>query len=274
MVRFDDYTAKTQAANPYQLAELFGPGLEVAQGRGFHQFGHRLAFKDGTGVEVGAVLWGGAHGDRSMIEVKGERTPEVVERLRSRFPHRVTRGDACADFDAPGAWRRLLRPVLATKRKFRLYGERRGDWSQPEKGRTQYLGSDQSVTRLRLYEKGKQPEYAHLGRTDWVRAEIQVRPAAPAAKEQFAQLAPLEFWGASPWSRDLAGAILTEHVDPHPAGTVYRQSDEARKLHWLCKQYGPLLLSMLEDCGDWANVGRTIGSAMEQLSLEKDRGLQ
>lgn len=263
MVRFDGYTATTQAANPYQLADLFGPGLEATQGRGFHQFGHRLAFKDATGIEVGAVLWGGAHGDRSMIEVKGERTPEVVERLRTRFPHRVTRGDACADFDAPGAWKRLLRPVLATKRKHGLYGERRGDWDQPEKGRTQYLGSDQSTTRLRLYEKGKQPEYAHLARHDWVRAEIQVRPATPAAKEQFAHLAPSEFWGASAWSRDLAAQLLTEHVDPHPAGTVYRQSDEARKLHWMCKQYGPLLLSMLEEAGSWDLVGRNIGEAMK-----------
>ena len=268
MVRFDGYTATTRAANPYQLIDLFPAGTEHVQGRGFHQFGHRVSVKDATG-ELGAVLWGGAHGDRAMIEVKGERTPEVVERLRSLFPHRVTRGDACADFDAPGAWKRLLRPVLATKRKHRLYGERRGDWSQPEKGRTQYLGSEQSVTRLRLYEKGKQPEYAHLARTDWVRAEIQVRPSAPAAKEQYAHLGPLDFWGASAWSRDLAAEILTEHVDPHPAGTVYRLTDEAHKLRWMCKQYGPLLLSMLQDCGSWDNVGRTIGEAVEELSREK-----
>lgn len=265
MVRFDGYTATTTAANCYQLAELFplSAGLTPTQGRGFHQFAHRLAFKDQTGIEVGSVQWGGAHGDRSMIEVKGERTPEVVEALRARFPHRVTRGDACADFDAPGAWNRLLRPVLATKRRHRLYGERGGDWDHPDKGRTQYLGSPRSVTRLRLYEKGKQPEYSHLGRSDWVRAEIQVRPAERDAKERFAQLAAPEFWGASSWSRELAAALLSQHVDPHPAGTVYRQSSDERKLHWMCKQYGPLLLAMLEDCGDWANVGRTIGEAMK-----------
>ena len=108
MVRFDAYSATSTAASPYQLAALFGPGLTEVHGRGFHSFGHRLSIKDETGIEVGAVQWGGNHGERAMIEAKGERTPEVVERLRSAFPHRVTRMDSCADFDAPGAFERLL----------------------------------------------------------------------------------------------------------------------------------------------------------------------
>lgn len=269
MVRFDAYTATTRAAKPEDLVGLFNPiggGLSLREGKGFHQFGHRLAISDGCG-EVGSVSWGGKHGDRAMIEVKGERTPEVVERLRSLCEHRVTRMDSCADFDAPGSWKRLLRAVLATKRKHRLYGERRGDWDQPEKGRTMMLGGLQSVVRLRLYEKGKQPEYAHLGRTEWVRAETQVRPAKDA-KEAFAQVTPLDCWGASAWSRDLAGRILADHVDPHPAGTTYRLTERDRALAWMCKQYGPHLLSLASDCGGWDALGLTL----REMVNETQRG--
>lgn len=264
MVRFDAYSATTTAANPYQLAELLGGELQSKQGRGFHTFGHRLAFSDESGTEVGSVMWGGQQGERVMMEVKGERTPEVVERLRSVFPHQVTRVDSCADFDAPGAFESLLGPVREVKDKHRVWGEQRGDWDQPEKGRTQTLGAKSSPTTLRLYEKGKQPEYAHLARTDWVRIEVQVRPQKEA-KFAYAQLQPLEVWGASRWSRDLAAAVLRQHVDPHPAGTVYRKSDLERKLDALCRQYGPTLLELVEACGSWECAGLTLGEKLKEV---------
>lgn len=266
MVRFDGYTASTQAANHYQLADLFGPGLSPAEGRGFHTFGHRLSLKDDTGIEVGSVQWGGMQGDRSCIEVKGERTPEVVERLRSAFPHRVTRMDPCADFDAPGSFERLLAVSMAIKTKHRLKGERRGDWEDfPELGRTQYLGSPQSVAMLRLYEKGKQPEYRHLPHLiNLVRAELQIRPAK-GAKTEFSKLTALEAWGASAWSRELAGEILREHIDPHPAGTVYRKTSLDARTDWLCRQGGATLLELYEALGnDWKCVGLTLGEKIKE----------
>lgn len=264
MVRFDGYTASTHAANHYQLADLFGPGLEPRQGRGFHSFAHRLSMRDEVG-EVGSVQWGGAHGDRTMIEVKGERTPEVVERLRSAFPHRATRMDSCTDFDALGSFESLLTVCMAIKAKHRLKGERKGDWQDfPELGRTQYLGSPQSVSMLRLYEKGKSPEYRHLNRPDWVRAEIQVRPSKEA-KTEFSKLSALETWGASGWSRELAGLILLDHVNPHPAGTVWRKTDLESRLTWLCKQGGATLLELVEICGSWECAGLTLGEKIKEL---------
>ena len=51
-------------------------------------------------------------------------------------------------------------------------GGKAGDWDDfPEKGRTLYLGSQSSPVRMRLYEKGLQPEYAHLNRPNWARIE-------------------------------------------------------------------------------------------------------
>ena len=133
--------------------------------------------------------------DRVMLEVKGTRTPAVVEAVRASYPHRCTRVDSCADFDAPGAFDRVLGAVMDAKKDHRLYGESRGDWDDfPELGRTQYLGAATSPVKLRLYEKGKQPEYRHLNRSDWCRLEIQVRPQKEA-KQAYAGLSALEVWG-------------------------------------------------------------------------------
>lgn len=267
-VRFDGYSATTTAANHYQLADLFGPGFQTQEGRGFHNFGHRIGFKDDTGTEVGSVMWGGRQGDRTMIEVKGEHSPAVVEGLRSRFPHRATRLDSCADFDAPGAFERLLGSCMVVKKRHRLKGERQGDWEDfPELGRTQYLGSRQSVTRLRLYEKGKQPEYLHLARPEWVRAEVQVRPAKEA-KTGFSTVSAADVWGASTWTRELASEILLDHVDPHPAGTVYKKTGLEQRLGFLCRQYGLTLVELLGELGTWECVGLTLGEKIKELRDE------
>lgn len=268
MIRFDAYTATSRECNPHQLIQILtdaaGDDHKAAQGRGFHTFGHRLSVKDSTGIEVGAVQWGGRQGDLSMIEVKGENTPAAVAALRERFFHRVTRVDACADFDAPRSFERLLEPCMEVKRRHRLKGARFGDWEDfPEEGRTLMLGSPSSAVRVRLYEKGKQPEYRHLQRPSWSRIEVQVRPAKEA-KASFNRLSPAGVWGASSWSRELASKVLEDHVDPHPAGTTYRRTERDAALAWMCKQYGAHLLSLASDLGGWDCLGLTLGEMLKE----------
>ena len=113
--------------------------------------------------------------------------------------------------------------------------------------------------RARLYEKGLHPEFRHCARPDWVRLEVQVRPATSEQKEHYSQITPSEAWGASKWTRELAAAVLQEHVDPHPAGSVYRLSKRDEALAWMCKQYGHHLLSLRDDLGGWDCVGLTLG---------------
>lgn len=268
MIRFDAYTATTQGLEvPRAIGWLHCAGDTFHEGRGFHTFAQRVAVKDATGSEVGAVQWGGRQGDRIMVEVKGTRTPAVVERLREAAPHRCTRVDACADFEAPGAFARLLAHVMEVKERHGLYGERRGDWDMPELGRTQYLGANSSAVRARLYEKGKEPDHRHLNRPDWVRLEVQVRPAKEA-KEVFARLTPAEVWGASKWTRDLAGLALGEAIDPFPAASQTRLTSLERKLRYLAIQYGPTLLELRQDLGSWECVGLTLG---EYIAEERER---
>jgi len=266
MVRFDAYTATTEALKPADVLPWFFEGghmnRTLRQGRGFHTFGERVSVLD-DGAEVGSVSWGGRQGDRVMVEVKGEGTPAFVERLRQAGPHRCTRVDSCADFERPGAFEQILVPVLSVKERFDLYGERRGDWDKPELGRTQYLGSPQSAIRARLYEKGKQPEYRHLERFDLCRLEIQVRPQKDA-KHTFGGLSALEVWGASKWTRDLAAQVLEQQLDPHPPGTIRRDTQREEALRWMCQQYGKHLVSLAVDLGGWKEVGLTLAEMVQE----------
>lgn len=271
MVRFDAYSATTTEANASELVSVLveaGGGLgaihKVTEGKGFHTFGHRFGMKNEQGVEWGSVMWGGRQGDRVMVEVKGETTPKAVELIRERFKHRCTRVDACADFDAPGAFDRLLEACQGIKQGHKLKGEKQGDWEDfPELGRTLYLGARASVSRVRLYEKGKQPEYRHLERNDWTRIEVQVRPAKEA-KSEFSRLSPSEVWGASAWTRELAAKVLKEYIDPHPAGTTYRLTQRDAALEWMCKQYGSHLVDLANDVGGWDCVGLTLRDVIQK----------
>jgi DNA relaxase NicK len=271
--RFDAYTATGTGFKPHDVMPLLVDGVsgvKLTEGKGFHHFGERLAVADDFG-QFAAVQWGGAHGERVMIEVKGERTPQVVDGLRQRFEHRCTRVDSAVDFEQPGAWESLLAPVMQAKDDFRLYGEPRGDWRDfPEKGRTQYLGAKSSVVQARLYEKGKQAEYAHLARTDWVRLELQVRPEKDA-KQRYAALSASEVWGASPWTRQLAASVLELHLAEQPAGTVWRRTQRDQALAWMVRQYGAHLVSLAEDLGGWRELGQTLAEMIEEQRLEAKR---
>jgi DNA relaxase NicK len=273
MIRFDAYSATTTAAKSAELISLLavagGPCQTKKQGKGFHTFGERVGLTNDSGVEWASVQWGGGQGERTMIEVKGECTPVVVEALRSAFPHRCTRVDSCADFDALGAFERLYGEAQTVKKDHRLKGEKQGDWDDfPEDGRTLYLGARSSVCRLRLYEKGKQPEYRHLERQNWARIELQVRPAKEA-KTAFSMLSASEVWGASTWTRQLAAKVLLEHIDPHPAGSTYRLTKDDAAMQWMCHQYGARILTLVNDLGSWECLGLTLQDIIQEQQRRK-----
>lgn len=275
MVRFDAYSATTTEAKPADMVSVISDAVggmsnfgKVTEGKGFHTFGKRMGFHSLEGPEWASIQWGGSQGDRVMIEVKGENTPKAVEAIRSRFSHRCTRVDACADFDVSGVFERLVGVCQDVKKKHRLKGEKQGDWDDfPELGRTLYVGARASVSRVRLYEKGKQPEYVHLEKPNWTRLEVQVRPAKEA-KTTFATLSPIDVWGASTWTKELAGAVLEQHVDPHPAGTIWRPSERDAALQWMCKQYGSHLVDLANELGGWDCLGLTLNEIIKQEQIK------
>lgn len=265
LTRFDAYTATTRAARCDDLIGLvWQPGHKIRQGRGHHGFKERVSFVASCGSESGSVSWGGTHADLVMVEAKGEGTPGVVEKLRAKVEHRCTRVDSCHDVDQVGAFDALLQVCTAVKQANRIKGGKAGDWDDfPEDGRTLYLGASTSPVRLRLYEKGKQPEYRHLSKPDWVRIEVQVRPAKEA-KDTFSKADALEVWGASRWSREIAAQVLAAELAPLPAGTTYRLDDRERALRFMCKQYGAHLIGLHNELGTWEDVGVKLAEMIQR----------
>lgn len=267
LTRFDAYTATTRAAKAEHLIPMIWQvGDKLRQGKGHHGFEHRASFVGFDGAETGSVSWGGTHADLVMIEAKGERTPEVVEKLRAAYEHRCTRVDSCHDVEEPGAFESLLTPCIQVKKDYKLKGSKAGDWEDfPEDGRTLYIGANSSPVKLRLYEKGHQPEYRHLNRPDWVRIELQVRPAKDA-KDSYSHADSLAVWGASAWTRELAGLVLAAELAPLPAGTVYKLSEQERAFRWMCKQYASTLIGVQNQAGGWEELGLKI---KERIAIER-----
>lgn len=274
MVEFDAYTATIRGAEVRDvLGMLFErrcAGWQMRSGRGHHGFEQRVGLRDESGSEAAAIAWGGQHRDLVMIEVKGTPTRDLVPAIRERYPeHKCTRVDSAYDLEKPGAWDELLAEVLDVKAKFKLKGERRGDWDFPEDGRTMYLGASTSPVRARLYEKGKQPEYRGLGHPEWVRLEVQIRPQKDA-KTVYTGLDAMDVWGASPYTRELAKRVLRRELQPFPAGTVWKPSSRDRALDFMCEQYGAHLLSLREDLGSWECLGLTLRDMIARKRRAKE----
>lgn len=265
LTRFDAYTATTRAARYDEMVNvLLHLGDKIRQGRGHHGFKERVSVVARCGTEAGSVSWGGTHGDLVMIEAKGERTPDAVDKLRASVEHRCTRVDSCHDVEEAGAFEALLQVCTAVKKAHRIKGGKAGDWDDfPEDGRTLYLGASTSPVRLRLYEKGRQPEYRHLNKPDWARIEVQVRPAKEA-KDAFSKADSLAVWGASRWSREIAAEVLAAQLSPLPAGTTYRLDDQERALRFMCKQYGAHLVGLHNEVGGWEEVGLRLAEMIKR----------
>lgn len=271
MPQFDAYTATVRISDPGKLVGLAAvSGIELRQREGyFNGFGNLISLRE-DGAEYAAVAWGGQNEGWARLEVKGARTPEVVERFRGEVPdHRVTRIDSAHDVDKPGAWEDLLAVCLDVKKEFRLKGEKRGDWEDfPEQGRTLYLGSPSSVTRARLYEKGRQPEYVSLNKPDWVRLELQIEPKKEA-REAYSKLSATEVWGASRFTRELAARVLQSELAAYPPGTVWKDSQRDRALRFMCQQYGAHLMSLKDDLGSWECLGLTLSEMIREAKATK-----
>lgn len=206
-MRFDAYGATVRGFElPYvasALAESLGGHVGAARGR--RRYASVLEVHTGNRMAAWAGLDGGS-GD-IYVEAKGETTPAAVEILRSSFPeHTAPRIDVCEDYDSPGAFDRLQALIRASKGP----KVKAGYVALPddvEDGKTWSVGRRGGVSLVRLYEAGKHPDRVHMGRPDWVRAELECRPHYARDKVAAASMTPLQVWGFSAWSCQVAEAL-------------------------------------------------------------------
>lgn len=128
----------------------------------------------------------------------GSESTKGAEIARRLFPgHSVTRADIAIDAcfsDAacglnPSA---VLAGCVEIAVAHRLSTAMLGDWSGREQsGRTLYIGSAKSPIRVRVYEKGRQPD-TMPNDPDWVRFELVYRPKGQTLRQAASVLTPYD----------------------------------------------------------------------------------
>jgi hypothetical protein len=266
---FDAYTATSDKASWHgvqkALSKVVADFWETADKPGHFHFGFRRSYRMRGGDEIFALSWGGSHGERVMFEVKGRQASALVDAYRRFLPeHRCTRVDSAVDFLGPDSFDQAVDWCHRIAQEFGVWHERVGDWGQPELGRTVYLGSRQSLVRLRAYEKGKEPGLRGWAPPDWVRIEIQVRPERER-KELYASLSPVQVWGAARWSREMWRLMMGSKLESVPVRKHYRSSNDDRAFSHACKQYGRLFRRIMEERGGWQGVAEAVANELEPL---------
>ena len=182
---------------------------------------------------------------------ESNRGAEIARRL---FPgHSVTRVDVA--FDAcfsestsgltPGV---VLAGCVDVAVSHRLGTTMLGDWSgREESGRTLYIGSTKSTVRVRVYEKGRQPD-TFPADPDWLRFEIVYRPKGQTLRQAASILTPYDIASSYPafaeivktYYHDIADLSvpvrLTESINRH-------ETDVDRALEHMFFQYKKCLLA-------------------------------
>lgn len=121
-----------------------------------------------------------------------------AEIARQLFPgHSVTRLDVAVDACFSGSSSGLTTGVVLAgcvdiAVSHRLFTTMLGDWSgRDESGRTLYIGSAKSSTRVRVYEKGRQPNTMPAD-PDWLRFELVYRPKGQQLRQAASVLTPYD----------------------------------------------------------------------------------
>lgn len=243
-----DYLAGCVTADPQdlgtQLASYYGGQVVLARPKNGYTFGY--------GIEVGEEVMCEFHvraGEVPWVFATGAKSQALHDFLTSdrlQFGWYVTRKDAALDvFDAE--WFPLL--VEAAKRYANAHGLTTGvagDWMNPKRGRTFYLGSRSSAFFHRIYEKGRKERVDQ----NWIRCELEYKPQSREARFSATTLTAPQLWAmhAGPVFGETLGLDLAVvFAQQAHSGREKRNSDRARQS--LAQQYGKTINQWVRDVG-------------------------
>jgi hypothetical protein len=145
--------------------------------------------------------------------------------------------------------------------------DQRGDWVNPEHGRTLYIGSREYVL-LRIYEKGKQLRYmkgVEHASLDHIRVEVETHPADAPAFHAL-HWTPMQILGTSLTAISVLmkmGDNLPAFVRSCDAGT---RSTTVRKLLGLHAAYGKLFWELARRMDSTEAAARLIAATLLQAN--------
>ena len=256
-MRFDWYQASIPNARPEVVMEAIAKSDyygDWEQIRPMKNYDAAAAFVVGNETKF-KIHYGGQNEEYGPNVVGSGACAQVLaDVVRERFPvHRVSRLDSCEDYYHRDAYDYLRKLALKIGKQHRVQcREIVKPLTDSDDGRTLYLGSQTSAVSMRIYEKGKQMQTD----TEWVRAELQVRPQKDQ-KSLMAMLNPTEVWGLAKWSHEM-GIQLGKRDLKRVDAQVYQPSDHERAYRFMLKQYHRVLEAMLATHGSPEAVGAQI----------------
>lgn len=227
--------------------------LHIEPSRPRNGYERAYSFVGGDSVARLTVMFGGvAQGSKLNCTATGEHAPAFASWLRDRFPsHEVVRIDVAIDYDESGAWLSLHSLGNAASKAYGLksrYIGPSGMETSPDApdGRTLYVGSRQSVSNVRVYEKGKKD---NPSLPDWVRLEFEFKPQTFGARVRYASASPAEIMASTNLGRFLLFQLgHTVPVRPCAPGTLWVKPDFDRSLDYLAEKFAKTLLELDSRC--------------------------
>lgn len=207
------------------------------------------------------LVFGGGHNGYPHVRATGERAEAVVPVLRHAYPaHSVSRCDSAIDLRGEGCFDHLVDEGLEVVRDFGVKWDVRGDWREPSErepsGRTFYIGSRQSTSFVRVYEKGLKELAGYLvvpgvepPSPHWVRVEVELKPQTREARRRAARLDKFAVWGCSAASRDMLRRVSSLDVE-RIFMREHRESDARRTIRYVAAQYGNAFLELCDELGE------------------------
>ncbi len=220
--------------------------------KGHNRYDRRADYSR-EGILLASVSYGGPNGWPN-IKATSSAAPRLAEALRASFDVpggqvRVTRLDACQDFEEEGVFERLQQMMFRHAQRHNIQTEHVGDYDTGRKGRSYYLGAKQSAFRVVGYEKGKQIEQILLAtdqplRPNLVRLEGRYRPQNTMAKVVAASMEPADIWRCCRWGPPLLKSILSIDVERLKM-SEYKVPNELISQYEMVKQYYRIIANMI-----------------------------
>lgn len=238
-----------------QLQEILG-GEWVHQKRGMNGYGIRFALeRDGDVVCMALTDGSGDAAGTHQVESSGHYSPEVKSALDQVLgQYSTARRDTCFDIiDEPGypfleQIAELGREMARAKRmKYDQVGQ---GWLVPGETRTIYLGSRNSPVMIRVYTRGlKTLSEGGVDDPLRIRVEVEVKPGKAAQKAHLTTLEDAQLFGCSGWSKEFMDRLGVLGIERQQVGTVWKPTDRQRVFAHLVKQYGGLILDIIDRAG-------------------------
>jgi hypothetical protein len=268
MARFDWYQATIEEP-PLWLRQHLQEGLDGSEWHDAKPVsGYAQAEELVQGGQVVLQLRHGGYHEWPHVQSTGAAADDAAGLIRRIAPrHLVARADVCEDVQEPGWFDKAHGVMLEVARSHRVKHLCEGDW-HVDPARTAYLGSPKSMSRIRLYEKGKEvlskhPEAAGVVPDDWYRLEIQVRPSKREGKLLMSMVPAAEWWGCSSYGRELADRLLGADAPRLKVGTIWKASDLERAEYHMVRQYARVFERLREVHGSWEAVGVHLGRCVQ-----------